>query len=168
MLRVAGLVLASVALAAAVPSQIHSDEAVDRLLAADPTDYAEMEIPALPHFNIPLGVEFDEDAFENLNFIVMSEGAAAKQQEPDAGVVEVQAEDPIVCETICRPMSEAEENPLQAVPEEQAAGPTPPEATGTPVNGPAGAGAADAAAGADADVTAMMLLDVGKQLCEAK
>ena len=52
---------------------------MERLLAEDPTDYAEMEILPLPNFNIPLGIEYDEDSFENLSFIVQSERVVAKQ-----------------------------------------------------------------------------------------
>jgi len=151
------LLLGLLAGAAALPAGLHSEAEIDRLLAQDPTDYAEMEVPALPHFNIPLGIEFDEDAFENLNFIMTSEKvtgrAAAKTRvrAPD----DDGAEPPILCETICRPMNADEKMPRNregVQPAEQASGPPSQEAEND----------------ADPAVPPMMLLDVGKQLCEAK
>jgi len=94
---------------------LHSDAAIDAILAADPTDYAEVEIPALPSFRFPLKqMDWESDDFEELNFLVLSEKVKQKTKgdgdvQPKSAVESNGDEDPIQCETVCRPMSDISE-----------------------------------------------------------
>jgi hypothetical protein len=115
MLRTAAL-LSTLMIAATAAGKVpravlHSEAAVDAILASDPTDYAEVEIPALPSFKFPLKhMEWEQDGFEELNFLVLSEKMKAKSDgdiKPKTAVESNGDEDPIQCETVCRPMSEA-------------------------------------------------------------
>lgn len=82
--------------ASSVPSGLYDESAVDALLA-------EVEIPAIPfHFRVPLDIPIDADAFENLEFISLAETESENKEEEEEN-------EPIRCETICRPMTREEE-----------------------------------------------------------
>eukprot|EP00941_MAST-03F_sp_MAST-3F-sp1_P000356 g356.t1 len=174
--------------------ELSSSAAIDAILENDPTNYMEVEVPAVPRWDVPLdGAHWLEDDFEETSFLMLSEKVFSTQknklmhkdpaQTKSLGVDTFGENAPIQCETVCRPLEDNEtDKALDAStpsPKAQDASTPSPSETNTTVSGGERTssssqenliqrGNISEEKASDNDEISFLQLSLSKQMCELK